>query len=290
MDKRGSLLFIKMEDLMMEFARYNDLGDYFILVVSREYSASLKLRNATGGVTTNVTCESKYDNIEFVDSLRPPAQVMEYCYGGNRETFMELYENHLLSSEPLTDLCAIVDIIVNQHEDVIITMASFESAARIDEILMRFIYDQFKVQGYLYSDLQRLVTNYGTPAYDKIVAGMDYKIPKEFDGKDVQVIVRNIGNEEEIKETLKAQEAVAVTMTAEPGTENDFLTVFFNRLTEDLESKVEERLLTRSIEDIKDVCRTKGIRIVPGSTKESLVKKILHELKLDAKRTVEYQD
>ena len=289
MAEKGSLLFINFDDLVMKFAKYNDLADYCILVVSREFSASLKVRSASGGISTNIQCESKYDNIEFVDSIRPPAQVMEHCFAGDAGTLIELYENHLLSAEPLTDLCSIVDIIVNQHEDVIITMASFESAGKIDQILQRFIYDQFKLQGYLYSDLERLVTNYGTPAYDKIIEKIDYPIPPEFDGKDVQVIVRNIGDVDVIKDTLETQKHVAAVMTAEPGTENDFLTMFFNRFTEDLESKVEEKLLSRSLDDIKDVCRSKGIRIAPGASKESLVKKILHELRLDAKRTVEYQ-
>ena len=62
-----------------------------------------------------------------------------------------------------------------------------------------------------------------------------------------------------------------------------------NRFTEDLEYKVKELLMSRNDDSVKDICRTKNIRISPSATKESLVTKILHALKLDCARTVEYE-
>ena len=65
----GSLMFVQLEDLVTKFARYNDLADYSILVVSTEIGATLKVKSSIGSVATGVSYESKYDNIEFVDSI-----------------------------------------------------------------------------------------------------------------------------------------------------------------------------------------------------------------------------
>jgi hypothetical protein len=286
----GSLMFISFDDLIMEFARYNDLGDYSILIASHEIAGSLKTRSVITGVSTGITYSSKYDNIEFVDSLRPTPSIMEYLYGGNRERFVEHYESHLLSSEPFTDICAIVDMVVNLGVDVLIVMASYEDAAQIPACLRDFIYDQFGLLGYVYGDLSRLVKYYDDkPTYEKIVKTIEFEVPEEFNGKNVRCIVDNIGDVEAIREKLVLQEQVAATISADPGKENDIVSIFFNRFTEDLEDKVKDLLLQRDLEDIKDICRDKRIRILPGATKDSLVEKILHEMRLNSRRVVEYE-
>ena len=170
-------------------------------------------------------------------------------------------------------------------------MASYEFSGRIPHVMREFIRDQFEFESYIYEDLERLSTHYDDkPTYNRIVSSMDFDIPEEFDGENFEVILRNIGNIDEIKEKLELQKGVAAVLTADAGAENDFLSMFFNRFTEDLETKVEEQLMERTEDDIKDLCRSKGIRIGIGASKASLVKKILHELKLDTKRIVEYEN
>lgn len=289
-DKRGSLMFISFDDLIMKFARYNDLGDYSILIASHELAASLKKKSTVASISTGVDYESKYDNIEFVSSLRPPVGAMEFCYSGNRNTFIEMYNSHLLSAEPMNDLCAIVDMIINNDCDVLIVNAAYEYAGQIPNYLQMFILDQFDLQSYLFTDLEKLSTTFDNKdEYRKVVRSLDIDIPKEFDGKDFDIILRNYGDINKIRERLELQKGIVATMLADPGTENDITTMFWNKFTENLEDKVRDLLMKRSENDIKDLCRAKTIRISPGSTKEQLVDKILHELKLTAQRIVEYE-
>lgn len=288
-EKTGSLIFINFDDLIMKFARYNDLADYSILIASHELSGSLKTKGVMSGVSTGISYASKYDNIEFVDSLRPTAQTMEYCYGGDKQRFIEMFNSHLLSVEPFTDLCAVVDMVVNLGEKVLIVMASYEAVAGILDYIRDFILSEFGLHGYMYDELERLITYYNDkPKYEKIVKSLPFGVSDEFDGENIDCIVNNIGNVDEIRERLVLQEQTAAAMAADPGTENDFLSVFFNRFTEDMEDKVKELLMKRSEDDIKDVCRSKGIRIVPGTSKKVLVDKILHELRLDVRRMIEW--
>lgn len=289
--KTGSLMFAGLDDLITKFARYNDLANYSILVVSAEIAASLKVRSSLGHVTTGVSYESKYDNIEFVDSLRPVASALEYAYDQrNRDVFLTKYESQLLGAESFMDLCAIVDMVVNEGVDVIIVVSVYEIGGDVHGALRDFILCEFGLQGYKYDELERLITYYGKEEYEGVVKSLGFDIPDEFDGEDIAPIVRNIGDVDKIRERLEMQKNIAATIKSDPGEENDITSVFFNRFTEDLQSKVKELLLKRTDDDIKDMCREKGIRITKTATRESLVDKILHEMKLDVKRVKDYDD
>lgn len=287
----GSLMFANFDDLITNFAKDQDLHQWVIIIASHEICGSLKTRTAfTGGVSTGINYESKYDNIEFVNSLRPTASIMEYAYTSNKTQFVELYNNQLISGEAFMDICTIVDMIVNNDCNVIITMSGYECAAKIPEYLRDFIYDQFGVYGYMFADLKRLTEYYNDKTtYEKIVESLSFDVPDEFTGRNYLTIVSNYTDDlEKTKETLELQKVVAVNMTSKVGEENDLKSIFFNRFTEDLEDKLKEMLLNRSENDIKDLCRKKHIRIAPGSSKEMLVSKIIHEMKIDTAREVEY--
>ena len=288
----GALLFIKFEDLITDFAKDHDLHEWMIIIASHEIAGSLKTKTAIAGISTGIQYESKYDNIEFVSSLRPTPSIMEHAYGENKDSFIEMYNSHLLSSEPFMDLCCIVDMIVNSDTKVMVVMSGYEYAARIPYFLNQFIMDEFEIRGYLYDNLLRLSTNYDNKSmYEKIVKNLDFPVPDEFTGRNFDVILENYtDNIEEVKEKLELQKVIAANMVADPGEENDITSIFFNRFTEDLQHKLRELLLKRSDTEIKDLCRTRKIRIAPNATKEFLVDKILHDMKLDVVREVEYEE
>lgn len=288
-ERKGSLLFIDFDALFQKFARYNDLANYSIIIASHELSGSLKVKAAMTGVTTGIKYESKYDNIEFADSIRPTSTVMEAMFNGNPKRVAEMYNNHLISVEPFADLCAIVDMIVNNGCDVMIVMASYECAGHAHEMLRDFILENFWLRGYTFDELERLSNYYGEDVYDKILATLDYKVPKEFDGTDFRCILRNYGNYDEIVERLEIQKAIAADMMKTPGEEDDLKSMFFNRFTEDLEHKVRDVLMERSERTIKDMCRERGIRITTTATKATLVDRIIHEMRIDSHRVVDYQ-
>lgn len=287
----AALLFISFDELMKDFARDNDLHEWMIIVASHEIMASLRLRSEISGIDTGVRYESKYDNIEFVNSLRPTASVMEHL-SGNKETFVSMYTSQLIGAEPFMDLCCIADMIINSDCKVMIVMAAYEAALNIPMFLREFIEDEFGIRGYVYKDLLRLSDNYSNKdLYRKIVNTSDFPVPNEFTGRNFDVIITNYcDNYDEVKEKLELQKIVATGMCAAPGEENDLTSIFFNKFTESLKQKMTELLLKRSDDDIKDMCRNYKIRIAPSSTKEFLVEKILHAMKVDtASRIVEYQ-
>lgn len=288
----GALLFINFNDLVMDFAKDHDLHEWMIMVASHEIMGSLKTRTAMVGISTGIQYESKYDNIEFVSSIRPNPSVMEHAYGTDKSSFIEMYNSQLLGSEPFMDLCCIVDMIVNSGCKVMIVMAPYECAGKIPYFLNQFIGDEFGIYGYLYEDLLRLSNNYENKSmYEKVVKSVEFDVPDEFTGRNFDVIIENLAdNIEEVKEKLELQKVIAANMSANPGEENDITSIFFNRFTEDLCCKLKELLLNRSESDIKDLCRTKKIRISPNATKEFLVDKILHSMKLDVAREVEYEE
>ena len=288
----GELLFISFEDLVTDFAKDHDLHEWMIIIASHEIMGSLKTKSAIAGISTGIQYESKYDNIEFVSSLRPTPSIMEHAYGNDKDSFIEMYNSHLLGSEPFMDLCCVIDMIVNSDCKVMIVVAGYEYVARIPYFLNEFIMDEFGVRGYLYDELLRLSNNYENKSmYEKIVKSVDFDVPDEFTGRNFDVIMQNYtDNVDEVKERLELQKVIAANMTADPGEENDIKSIFFNRFTEDLHDKVKELLMKRTDMEIKDLCRTRHIRIAPNATKEFLVNKILHDMKLDVARQVEYEE
>lgn len=288
--KNGSLVLITFDDLLMKFAKNNDLGEYEIIVASHEIAGSLTLRQSIAGMPTASQYESKYDNIEFVPSLRPCVSAMEHAFGQSKESYIEIYNSQLLDVEPLTDLCCIIDMIVNQGIDCLLVVSQYEQAARMFDYLGAFIKDMFLLESYQFTDLDNLVETYGTPLYEKTRVSVPFDVPDKFDGIHLDCIVKNIGDVSAIKEKLELEKTIAASMQARPGEEESFKDLFFNRFTETLEDKVREQLQKRTMDDIKDICRDRGLRISPSATKEMLIDNIIHSIKLYTAKCVDYEE
>lgn len=292
-EKRGSLLLISFDDLIMKFAKGNDLANYSILIASHEISGSLHIKTSLRqirGVANGIKYQSKYDNIEFVDSLRPTATNMEYCYA-DQNKFADLYRSQLLDIEPLRDLCAIVDMIVNNNCDVIIVMAAYETAGNVLEHLQMFIQDEFFLRGYTFKELERLSSSFhNKELYQKVLKSINFEVPEDFDGEDFEVILKNYGDRQKIIDQLEVQKNIVTQMLAGIGEDPEALeNIYYNRITEQMEDALRETLLRRSLEDLKEMCRMKKIRIGLNATPEQLVEKILSSMKLTSKRIVEYE-
>jgi hypothetical protein len=171
-------------------------------------------------------------------------------------------------------------------------MAAFEHSAHIPNILRDFIEEEFKIRGYIYSDLKVLSDNYGSSKYGKIVESLKFDVPDTFTGRNFDAITKNfvVPNEtlESVKENLEAQKIIAANMNARPEDEDNLESIFFNRLTEDIEDKVRAILENKPIEMIKELCRQKKIRISPGASKEFLVDKLMRNIVKESTRVIEY--
>lgn len=286
---KGSLLLIDFDDLMMKFARRNDLADFSILIASSDIIGS-KCMRATNKDYGTYEYKSKYDNIEFVDTIRPTSRIMSFCEPDNLH-FAEAYEQQLLDAEPFNDICAIVDMVVNQGCNVIIVMAAYEVMGNTLGLLQLFLEEQFYLRAYTFDSLERLALTFDNkPLYRKVVASLDFPVPEEFDGSDFTCILQNIGDRKKIKEQLEFQKGIAAELRANANDDEDALiNIYFNRFTESLEDKVREALLKRDIEAIKEICRTRKIRIGINATKESLVDRILQSMRLTSNRIIRYE-
>lgn len=293
----SSLLFVNIEDLMLDFAKDNKLHDWIIIVVSEDIVASLKTRTVNYGIQTGIEYESKFDNIEFVPSLMPVSRLMEGIFDGRQDQkkrmqFIEEYTSQLLDANAFTDLCCIADMIINDNTDVMIVTTRTETSMNdFTEVLRDFIIDEFKIVGYHYTELMKL-SKYidDTTKYNSILLSLPFDVPETFTGRNFHTIIDNciLGDIDEVKEHLEVQKSLAANMSAKPGTENNLESIFFNRFTEDLEDKLRELLLKKDEDYLKNICRNKGIRIVPHSTKNLLVDKIMHSIKIDSSRRVDY--
>lgn len=290
----ASLMFIDIETLVTDYAKDHDLAKWEILIVSREIVGTLALRSSSSyGITTDVEFESKYENIEFVPSLRPTPSMLETLFDGNgASSFIELYKNRLIDSEPFIDICCIADMIINSDLNVMIVMTDYELKSHIAEVLREFIEEEFGIYGFMYSDLKRLETYLGDPSYDKIVESLPFDVPDTFTGRNFEVITCQFNTDEidKLKENLELQKAVASNINAKAGEEDDLTSIFFNKITETLEEKVREILNKKSLEMIRELCRKKEIRVSPSATKESLIDRIMANMKLNSVREVEYYD
>lgn len=282
----ASLMFISLEDLIMDFAKDHDLKKYEILIASHEIVGSLTSRSTTGGISTGIKYESKYDNIEFIDSIRPTPSVMEFAYGpNNQDRYIEMYYNQLIGSDAYMDICCIVDMLLTNDCNVLIVTSAFEVSARVHDMLSNFFLDEFGIIGYIYRDLKRISENYGTDKYDKVVKSTEYYVPETFTGRNFEVITSHFTEDVEgAKRVLEAQKVIAANMDASPGSESDITSVFVNKFTEDLESKMRDLLESKDDRMIKELCRQKHIRIAPGASKELLIDRIMHTIK----KTVAY--
>lgn len=303
----GSLLFMTIEDMMTDFARDHDLHDFSIMVTSSMITASLKPRTASlSYVATGITYESKYDNIEFTLEIKPSAHLESLLYGNmygtsNRnnqrkqiDAFVDGYNSQLIESEPYLTCCAIADMIINSDANVIILMtdSDVKEMPVFPETLNNFMEDEFHIFGYDYKELLKIskAFNDGKDEYDKMLKYLSYDVPEEFNGRNFEVIYNNSidGDIDVVKKELEAKKIVAANLNAKPGRENDINSIFFNKFTEDLEEKLRELLLSKENEVLRNICRNRGVRVSPKSTKEFLVDKILHSMKIDSAR-VEYE-
>lgn len=289
----SALVFISFGDLLTDFAKDHDLYEWEILVSSSEISGSLQMRTDSFGIMGGIHYESKYDNIEFIDSLKPTPSSMESAFGGgpsSRKRFEEMYTSQLLSSDAMVDICCIVDMMLEENANILIVISDFECSARTHHVLRDFIEEEFGIIGYIYSDLKNLSDNYATSGYEKILNTSSIDVPDTFTGRNFEVITSNnitdtVGA---IKENLEAQKIIAANLAASPGEEESLTSIFFNKFTETLEDKIKERLESKDIDLIKELCRQKKIRITPNATKESLIDKLMYSIKKDTARGIEY--
>lgn len=284
----GTLLFVNIHDLFYSFAKDHDLNDYFILVSSNDIVASIQERVKISGISTGITYKSKYDNVEFVDTLRPTHSIIEYATR-NLDVFAERYRSQLSSGEAFLDICSIMDMVVTSKQDVIITYSVPDEQILWPHIIREFIEDEFRLTGYLYTDIQKLNDYYSTTGNtSKWMVHPPkfyyFDIPMEYNGDFTTIL--NSGDVEEIKAILDMQKPVAVNMVSnELNGDDDLLSeMFYNKYTETMESRLREVLSTKDQHDLARLAKMYGERANSRNTKEEVIDKIINGIRRKSKK------
>ena len=180
---------------------------------------------------------SRYDNVEFIPSVIPRAAAMEYLGTEQYNAFARTYEISLNSTSAFTDLVCIVDMVVNENLKVILLHHVLDQRLGWIRHLIDFIEDKFDIKCY---------------------GGAD--IVDDTDTNDY-------GDKEKIKKTLE--------MYKEKLSGSDTASDFFNAYTDSLEGTYREILSRRSVEELAEFAKSKGIWVNKKRPKDDIIDKII---------------
>ena len=237
----AKLLFMTINDLFTSYIKNNniDMNKTNIIVVSRDIEGERKRDTRTGS-----DYESKYKNIDFCIELSPSPHVMEMYTGSSTSMYVEAYQEQLMNTTSVQkDLCAIVDMIVNDGYDIIIICSISEMNMQYFYILRDYIDQVFRLHGYMYQELK----DDDTLNSDDIGDITEIKKMLNYQLKTLELIDENIGE-------------------------------FFNKFKNDLADKYKEVLLNKTIDELVNIGRNKGLYINKHKPKEVIIDHILKKM------------
>lgn len=231
---RGCLLFMTVSELFRGFAEYYPLSEFQILVISKDIVTDQKQSK-----NNLVYYESKYDNVDFVPTLYPNAAVMQFAYNcGNKESFLRQYDAQLCSEDCMTDICCIVDMVMNDNVKCIILVTNLDMTVGYIPYLKEFMETRF---GFLMYDL--------------------------YDFNDPTMDVFDIGNREAIQKQLELE--------IQDLTGSTNIDAFMNWYTDSMLGKFRKLLEEKSIEQLVDVANSRGIYVNSRWDRERIITTII---------------
>lgn len=218
-----------------------DLKDSFLLVCSRDIVTDNKKLASYDSYSNEY--QSKYKNVDFIPSLMPSANQMEFLGCGDTDTFVEQYIERLEGDNQMKDIVSICDVVVNRQMPVIIVTSSVDMTICLyPHILQEFLKDAMGIKAYLIEDIK-------DDNWDVI-----------FDIGDIEVIKKNIETKKD--EILR----------------NTDVEYFFNTLVDDMEQAYREILSTKSIEELKGIAKENLVFISRRDDKDRIIDKIVSDM------------
>lgn len=247
----AKLLYMTTTELFLKYILHKDLDfpiantNHEILVISRDIvTAITRGQSHFGG--NDITYESKYDNIDFLPSLFPTAQVMEIitnegCNSGKpRVAYLNQLDN---VNGPLTDCIAIVGLLLDNPDITCICVCSDEEMHGYHylEYLADYMESEFGVMMYTYAEWEN----------DKNV---------------------NIGDVDEIKKKYDITKRLAIESNSAG------VDILYNRLTEDMSTAIKNKLGKLSVDELAKFANNKGIYVNRRKTKDEIIDVIIKHL------------
>lgn len=216
------------------------LGDCYILVVSRDITTSIGIRNKN--YTNMNEWQSKYENVEFITSLIPSAQDVEYLGTSGMDIFLDSYTKMLQGRVPMSDVISICDCVVNRNIPVFIIVSTGDLRQEFPLVLRDYIQDEFGLRGTMMTDVE---------------------------SKGIETIY-DIGNVEEIKASIAEHIDV---YRKQHDTE-----YFFNTLTDDMQKAYREMLSQHSETELRELAKERHLFVSRRYTKDDIIEKIIDDI------------
>lgn len=238
----GSLMFGDINQFFGEYLKEYKLEDFVIVVTGREIITSIKQKAKTLSSGSFNSYQSKYKNIVFAPRIAPSPVVEESFYSNIQSKFEAAYKEELTIKEVMSDLCAIVDMVVNKNKNVVLLCSKRESYMEFFEYMREFIMENFKL--YMISIGEALV---------------DHDLLYQY------------GNDDEIR-TMLAFNIKYYKIVDE--TFNDFI----NRFIDDEAEKYKEMLMNKTVDELAAIGSKYSLHINKYKPKELIVEHILKRI------------
>lgn len=246
---KGFLMFVSVSEMFTDILRWNNDGlfpfvpkDSYFLICSRTICTSMVKTDSSYSMGVSNEYQSKYKNVEFLMSLLPTPQQMEYVTGVGIDSFSIDYIERLMGEVPMKDIISICDIVANKQKPVFVICSRIDFDYQYPYLLRDFILNEFGLQGYLM---------------------------EEVDVDNVEQVLQ-IGEEEAIRKSIEEHVAKLLRQT-----DKDY---FINELAEDMEKAYRDMLGHRTEEELKKIANEYNIFISRRYTKEQIIDRILAEI------------
>ena len=246
-EKKPFFVFLTLHDLFNDFLVRNSkgeldfkLGECFLLVVSRDIVTSVGMKTREFMNTSEY--QSRYDNVEFLTTLLPGPQLMEYERSNGVDYFAEQYVNQIQAKKPMSDIISICDCVVNRGIPVIIIVSSADMMTAFPTILRDYIRDEFGLIGYTIDDLNA----------------------KSAD------IIYDIGNVEEIKKSVAEHMDMYLKQH-----DSEY---FFNTLTDDMEKAYRDMLSSHTEDELRALAKERSVFVSRRFGKEEIINAIIEDI------------
>lgn len=232
---------VSIVDLFGKFLRDSNVrkeGNFEFIVISDLVETDM--REALPG-TRKHTFISKYKNINFMRTLYPSGNILEYMEIDSRQ-FKTMYSEELMSSQQkMENLCCLVDLVLSGKNVILITGAR-EYASDMFNVMKDVLFDMFHIHLHYFEE---------------------WKVEPN--------IITNIGDTNEVYKCLRFNLKQIGTII----NEND---KFYNWLKDDMMKEYRQLLMSKPIEELTVLGNKYGLYINPRKPKEENVDRLLENI------------
>lgn len=230
-------MIASVNDFFGNYLRNNKISNYELLILGKDIITGDQINN-----DGKITYRTAFQHVNFCDRVSPSSLVEQYAYGLNMTEFVEAYNRQLNMPETMSQLCCIVDLVVNRDLNVIMLCSEREFKMGFVDILREFIFNNFGL--YFVTSIEtrydpELIKHYGDK--DDIRRKLNFFINKN------ELIDKGLGK-------------------------------FINKYVDDIEESYREILMNMSMDELYQYGLGKSIHVNRYKSKEYTVDRIMRKV------------